>query len=395
VLPAQIAFPDFSSVAGLALNNHAVQAGNVLRVTPPLISQRGTAFLATPMPVGQGFDTTFTFRVSALSGGGADGLAFIIQNDPRLTTALGNHASAIGYGAFVNAPAGTAIANSLVIELDTWFNSFGGYSDLSGNEISIHTNGVMDNSQSEGVSIGRVTAPGNMSDGQPHTLRIRYVPGTMDLWLDGTSLLSVPYDFITGGTHVLSGTAIGGLNLLAGGHALVGFTASTGGSWESHDIESWTFDALVNDPCLAGNIGAGVGGPYDVLTINGTGGGPVRTVFAGVGQVLTVTMNQPPTSVVPSGFILLGQVGFPATGTTFPTPFGPLCVPPAVISPQPGLFVLADTFGFGLGSFFVANPTTWTVMATVPIATRLALQPVMEESPGVIGIGNAVLLDVQ
>ena len=50
--------------------------------------------------------------------------------------------------------------------------------------------------------IGRITPAINMSDGLLHVMRISYTPGTLNVYLDNlvTPLLSIPWDFNTGGT---------------------------------------------------------------------------------------------------------------------------------------------------------------------------------------------------
>ena len=80
-------FADFSDCTTLQLNGNAACTLNVLRVTPATLSQSGSAFSTTLIPLGPGasFSTFFTFRISG-SGGisdsdglGADGIVFVIQ----------------------------------------------------------------------------------------------------------------------------------------------------------------------------------------------------------------------------------------------------------------------------------------------------------------------------
>ncbi len=349
VAQPSISYPDFSSVAGLTMNVHAAQSGNLLRVTPAVISQRGSAWLDNPYPVGSAFDMAFGFRVSAPSAGGGDGMAFVVHNDPRLLSAIGNHASAMGYGAFPSSPAGTAIANSLAVEIDTYFNSNAG--DLSGNEISIHTNGVGDNGTNESLSIGRVTPAVNMSDGQAHQLRLRYVPGTLEIYLDDFTvpILSVAYDFYLGGTHVLTGAPVSGLSLLSGGNALIGFVASTGGAWENHDVLWWSTRLYeTNDPAGSLDVDGVTSGGYaaaaltrsagQVFAVNSVGAGPydlgvvsAALVPGGVfqtpgGQLVNLDLSHPSLfftngGVAPSlmphpgAFTLMTSLGMPAVVT--------------------------------------------------------------------------------
>ncbi len=87
-------YPDFSSIAGLHLNPASTQFGAVLRVNSATISERSPVWYDQVVSVAGGFDTTFEFQVTDPAAGGGDGMVFLIQNDPRGTMALGNHASA-------------------------------------------------------------------------------------------------------------------------------------------------------------------------------------------------------------------------------------------------------------------------------------------------------------
>jgi len=230
-------FTSFPNASGLALNGSASVTGNLLQITPNLASQKGSAFYTSPVPVGGGFTTTFTFLISQ---DGADGFAFVIHNDPRGTTALGDDGTSLGYSGYT-VPGGTGIANSLAIEFDTW-NSGAQANDTSANEISIHTDGINENRFEEAFSLGNVTPGIDMSDGQVHTVRIDLVPPSLRVYLDDliTPVLTAPYSFATGGTH-LGGGVVGGLSLIGGTSAYVGFTGTTGGVTEVHEVRSWSF----------------------------------------------------------------------------------------------------------------------------------------------------------
>jgi hypothetical protein len=240
-------YPDFTNTSGLVMNANTAQAGAVLRVTPSLAQQVGSVWRANPVVVDSGFDTTFTFQISALFSNGADGLVFVIHNDRHGTAAIGFTGYAMGYGG----AAGTALQNSIAIEIDTWFNT----GDLSDNEISVQTAGMGVNGTDGFYSIGHVTPVTNMSDGLAHTMRVRYTPGTLDIFLDNLSMpvLTVPWDFATGGTW-MNNTQVPGMNLIGGSGAYVGFTGSTGGAWEDHDVLSWTWTSPLGPSayCSAG-----------------------------------------------------------------------------------------------------------------------------------------------
>jgi hypothetical protein len=290
-------YTDFSSTAGLNLVGLAAQSGTVLRLQDNVApaanpDNRGGAWYAAPVCVAGGFDTTFRYRMhTPTSSGGSDGLAFVIQNDqvagfpivnvtPAGTgnTGLGRHASAIGYGNFATSLPGETIDNSLAIELDTFQNT--DWSDPDANHISIHTGGSGDNNTHESASIGRATSAQLGVDlnagGTAHTVRVVYTPGspgTLEVYLDGVLKLTAPYSFSTGGTWITSGTPVGGMNLIAGTSAFVGFTSGAGTAREIRDVESWTWtsvctaniapfclgdglDTSHTTACPCGNVGA-------------------------------------------------------------------------------------------------------------------------------------------
>lgn len=272
-------FPDFSSMAGLSLVERAAQNGNQLRVhdeaAPTGGGNLGAVWFTTPVAVVNGFETEFTFNINqggGLSTGG-DGMAFVIQNEQVAgfnggvgVTGVGRHASAMGYGWFVGSPVGETIDNALVVELDTFNNGSAPAADPiddpDGNHISVHTGGNADCPQQERFSIGRadnLTLGANLNDGQDHTVRVVYVPGTLEVWFDGAMVIQTPYSFGTGGTHIDTGLAVGGLDLIGGTSAYVGFTAGSGGSVENHDLVSWTWN------------GGGVGVPYCTAAANSSG----------------------------------------------------------------------------------------------------------------------------
>jgi hypothetical protein len=238
-------YPDFNSTAGLTLNGNATTVAPVLRVTPSLSGMTSSVLTDQAVNVNGSFDTSFAFQITQLINGGADGLAFVIANDPRGATAMGDGGTSMGYGWEASSPPTAAIANSLVIEIDTWLST----GDLSANEISVQTGGNAPNSADGGYSIGRISPATNMSDGQVHVMRISYLAGSLRVYLDDllTPLLNVAYDFNSGGTWVASGTPVGGLALINGSSAHVGFSSATGGAWENHDVLWWNWSS-----CSAG-----------------------------------------------------------------------------------------------------------------------------------------------
>jgi hypothetical protein len=290
-------YPDFSNWTGINPVGMTLQVGPVLQlqdnVAPPVGGDnRGAAWYGTPVSVVNGFDTTFEFRMHTPStAGGSDGMAFLIHNDQLAgtpvtngypnaggSTALGRHAAAQGWGVFTGSLPGESVDNSLAISLDTYTN--GSWGDPNANHISIHTGGVGDNSQDESFSIGRATAGINMNNGAVNTLRISYVPGTLEVYLNGVLQLSVPYDFNSGGTWVDSGTPVGGLNLIGGSSAYVGFASGAGGALEFREVHSWSF-ASGGGPGVSFCSGDGSGSSCPCANTGGSGLGCANSSGAG------------------------------------------------------------------------------------------------------------------
>lgn len=160
-----------------------------------------------------GFETEFQFIIDkngGWGGKGADGLAFVISNDPK-GFKVGEKGEGIGY---------QGIENCLVIEFDTFDNQEGG-----DNHISIHNNGR-----------GRVTRFNNHSLGRNHKIpelqntvrkaKITYDFKYVKVYIDGTLYLKKE-------VHLEKKMK------LSKGKAYIGFTASTAGAYSRHRILNW------------------------------------------------------------------------------------------------------------------------------------------------------------
>jgi len=302
-------YPDFTSTAGLSTVGLAAQSGTILRIQDNVApanggDNRGALWYATAVNVVGGFDTTFVYSMNTPSTtGGSDGLAFVIQNDLVASSApivngspdgignmaIGRHASAAGFGAFLNPVAGDSVDNSLAIHLDT-YNNASPWGDLNSNHISVHTGGTADNSQDESFSIGRTGfLTTDLNDGANHTVRVLYVPGTLEVYVDGALELTVAYDFNTGGTYTDSAAAIGGLNLVSGTSAFVGFTSGAGSARENRDIVSWSFVSSSVNTGAAYCFGDGTGAACPCAAFGAPGAGCMST--SGTGATLVASGN--------------------------------------------------------------------------------------------------------
>ena len=229
---SEIYYPDFSSNVGLNWYGHSSIQDNNLIITPPESGcSSGSVWHTSKQFLQDGFETIFQFQITDLGGitdplseNGGDGFAFVIQNNS--SSSLGNVGGYIGY---------TGVANSLAIEFDTFYNDNTDILDpINNNHISVHTRGIEPNSSNHNESLGCVTDIPNMSDGNVYTVRIKYMPNDLDVFLNDIPVLNIPLNITTT------------LNL-DNGFAWVGFTSGKCLSYEKHNILNWTFHQYIDD----------------------------------------------------------------------------------------------------------------------------------------------------
>ncbi|MFY9343588.1 MAG: IPT/TIG domain-containing protein [Planctomycetota bacterium] len=382
-------YPNFTSTAQLALLGNATPSGGALRLTANASNQTGWFWRTTPMPAIAGFDTTFTFRITPPTvGTKAEGMALVIHDDPAGTATTGGTVWGMGYGNGASSSVG--IRNSIAIEYDTYQDPF--LSDSSANEVTIHTRGAQGNHEHEQYSIARATPAANLSDGQVHTLRVRYVPGTIEVFVDGsaTALITRAFSMLTGGLYAGGGAAPG--TNLANGTAYVGFCATTGAGslTEQCDILSWSWTSTpLAHPCYAGSLGS------DTLTVQGSSGGALREVHLATYQSFGIGLANPPAFGPGAPYVLflslLPQPG--ALGTQLG--FGETCFP--VLPAGATELVLADTIGL-FPALLPAAPTPYTIalppgLVTAPLAFTLQAVTFASASPLAFGVTNAIDVD--
>ena len=223
-------FTDFSSNAGLSLLRDAGRHKKELRLTGASPAQVGAAWFEARQPVQSGFETTFTFRLTSqdFEQGGADGLAFVVQNEgPQALGGIG------ASGGFMRSDQGAAgpqrgILSAVAVFFDTYKNDW----DDSDNHVATCIHGPVPNPQWPPRCLGySKKLPIKLKNGKPHTVRITYSPPVLFVFLDN---LPEPVQTVS----VDVARMVGG-----DGSAWVGFTASTGGAWENHDLLSWKFGA--------------------------------------------------------------------------------------------------------------------------------------------------------
>lgn len=210
-------YSQFANSNGLTLGGSARVTGNQLQLTSTTTNQAGSAYYQTALPVNTdtSFQTQFQFRLDGAQGAaGADGFAFVLQNDPRGLQARGAAGGGLGL---------SGITNSLAIEFDTWQNE----NDVNNNHIAVVINGDIANPRS-------VRIPAfDLNSGS-----------TINAWVDyngNTDQLAV---YLNNGTtkpdQPLMMLEID-LTSVVGSQAYLGFTGATGGSANVHRVLNWSF----------------------------------------------------------------------------------------------------------------------------------------------------------
>lgn len=227
--------------SAFVLQDEAQQDRMLLRLTPAKPDRVGMAYYGARIPVAEGFETTFDFRIHSLGRPkgqqgelGAEGFAFIIQNEGL--DARGHSGGSMGYA---------GITHSVAIEFDIYQNQEGEHpmQDPDGNHISVQTNtNAFDLYGPTGAevyhSLGHTTSQTHPNlpelagrETGKHTAKIRYIPGQLEVYVDDLEnpALEVPLEL---------SDYIG----LKNGKAYVGFTAATGVNWgwAAYDLLNWS-----------------------------------------------------------------------------------------------------------------------------------------------------------
>jgi hypothetical protein len=216
------AVPDASGVTGTisvtdpaqwVLGGVATFGSGELDVTPETRDVAGAAYLPRPYAIGANtsFAVAFSFRLTNTGGQPGDGFAFIWQNDPRGTAALGGNGGALGYG---------GITPSVEVEFDIQQAAY----DPVANEVGIMTDGNF----MTHLAYGSPTF--NMADGATHYVWVDYQGSTQTLSVFLANSATQP------ATPLVTATV--NLYTAVGSSAYIGFTGACGASTETNAIQS-------------------------------------------------------------------------------------------------------------------------------------------------------------
>ena len=197
----------------MSLNQDAAITGDKLQLTSNTASQNGSAWLTTKQYVASGFSTDFNLGFNNPVGGGADGIAFSVQNTSQGASRSGDGETGPS-------------SQALTVSFNSW-NGGNGSSSL----ISVISNGTTLASYATSYDLsGHTSVP----------VRVSYTPGDLDVYFDinGDSVLQ-PNELIFDSLNVSLNSAQAQA-VDADGKAWVGFTSRTGGAAEVHTVNSWT-----------------------------------------------------------------------------------------------------------------------------------------------------------
>jgi Bacterial lectin/Domain of unknown function (DUF1929) len=208
----------------IALSNAAILNGSATYdsshhtfvLTPDVVGQAGSAMLSHRIDLSYDFQASFDVYLGNNSNG-ADGLAFLLQNDPQGANAIG--AAGGHYGAI-------QIRNGLGIAFDTYQNTalgdmVGDHTDFFNTGAPLETSRIGDQ-----LPIGG----GNVKDGQWHNVMVSWNASnhTLTYWFDGVEMNTLNENIVA---KYLGGSQ----------YAYLGFTGGTGGA---HNLQEVHLDTL-------------------------------------------------------------------------------------------------------------------------------------------------------
>ena len=184
-------------------------SGDLLTLTQLGIGNTANAlWYNTPVPVFQPFQVTYTYTVPAVPSGtsGADGVAFVLQNNSAGTQALGGTGGGVGY---------SGINQSVAFILDIYGQS--GW--------AIGQNGV--------VGPYTSTTPINLASGDAINVTLTYNPTT-------ETLVETLADTTQGTSYRHTSTGVNLASLIGGAQAIIGFTGGDGGATSTQQISNFS-----------------------------------------------------------------------------------------------------------------------------------------------------------
>ena len=156
---------------------------------------------------------------------GADGIAFVMHNDPRGLSAIGDNGAGMSYAS--TGGVNGAISPSVDVEFDTYQNTVGpNFNDPAYDHAAIHLNGNGNEASAVAGPVAAKAGPLNIEDGAWHRVVLTWnkATNTLSVSFDGSSILTYTNDIIT---NVFGGTSC----------VYWGFTSGTGDAYNVHEAK--------------------------------------------------------------------------------------------------------------------------------------------------------------
>jgi hypothetical protein len=235
---AQTLINGFGNGAGFTLNSNGALptiSGGALTITTNSGDEARSVFYDTPVAAAP-FTAQFIYQASGSKD--ADGITFVIENDPRGVNAIGGLGSGLGYGNSDGDNSGAWIHSSVAVEM----NLFNG-----------HTRGT--NVQTGGTVTDPYTGNYNL------TGSVLFNSGDqiqVNVGYNGTLLTTTFLDLSTSQSYQAS-YSVNLASVLGGSTGYVGFTGGTGSQVSIQTISNFTF-ASIPEPSSVVLLGLGIAG---------------------------------------------------------------------------------------------------------------------------------------
>lgn len=214
------------------LGDARTMENDCIMLTPDVAYREGIAYHSTRLDLANFFEVQFDIYLGSRDSLGADGITFVVHNDPRGYRAYGTWGECIGYGRWSPAPgSGQSIVPSVAVEFDTYQNYRQG--DPASDHVAYLENGVSMHQSYWNDGNGRY----NLEDDYLHDFRFRWEPDQqlITVLLDGQVVYKGQRDLVKD---------------IFGGETRViwGFTASTG---RKHNLQyfclrRWAYHPTAN-----------------------------------------------------------------------------------------------------------------------------------------------------
>jgi len=184
-------------------------------LTPDQRYAEGIAYSTEKLDLSNYFEIEFDIYLGNKDELGADGIAFVLHDDPRGFDAFGTYGEGIGYGRFnPNFASGNFIAPSVAVEFDTYANPY--QNDPSCDHVAYLENGS--SYHDEYWNGGNDSF--DLEDDQMHNFRFSWNPETKEI------IVRLDNNVVFRGTRNLVEDVFAGEN-----EVIWGFTASTGNKY--------------------------------------------------------------------------------------------------------------------------------------------------------------------